>query len=48
MEWTHVFLKASLTKLICNHNIDWNEIAHVTTMAYNIFPHSSAGEAHFF
>ena len=45
--WTLHYLKASLRKLICNHNIDWDEIAYVVTMAYNIFLHSSAEEAPF-
>ena len=35
-------------KLISNHHIDWDEIAYIATMAYNIFPHSSAGEAPFY
>ena len=48
IEWTHAFLKASLRKLICNHNIDMDEIAHVETMAYKVFPHSSAGEVLFY
>ena len=30
---------------MCNHQIDWDEIAHITSMAYNVFLHSSAGEA---
>ena len=45
IERTHAFLKAALRKLIFNQNIDWDEIVHVTTMAYNVFPHSSAVEA---
>ena len=28
--------------------IDWDEPAHVTMMAYNVFPHSAAGEAPFY
>ena len=48
IEQTHAFLKASLRKLICNHNIDWDGIAHVATMAYNVFPHFSTGEAPFY
>ena len=47
IEWT-CFLKAPLRKLICNHNIDLDEIAHVATMAYNLLPHCSAGEAPFY
>ena len=41
------FLMASIIKLRCNHQIDWDEIVHITTMACNIFLHSSAGEAPF-
>ena len=48
VEWTHAFLKASPGKLICNHNIHWDEIAHIATMAYNVFLHSSAREAPFY
>ena len=48
IEWTQAFLKASLRKLICNHHVDWDEIAHIATMAYNVFLHSSAGEAPFY
>ena len=48
IKWTHGFLKASLRQLICNDNIDWNEISHVANMAYNVFLHSSAGEAPFY
>ena len=33
---------------IYNHQIDWDEIAHIATMAYTIFPHSSAGEVPFY
>ena len=45
IEQTYVFLKVSLGKPICSHQIDWDEIAVIATMAYNVFPHSSAGEA---
>ena len=48
IEWTHAFLKASPRKHICNHNIDWDEIAHIATMAYNVFLQSSTGEALFY
>ena len=41
----HYFLEASIRKLICNHNTKWDELAHVTMMACNVFPNSSAGEA---
>ena len=40
IEETNAFLKSSLRKLICNHNIDWDETAHVATMVFNVFPHS--------
>ena len=48
IEQTLSFLKASLRKLICNHQIDWDEVAHIAAMAYNEFPHSSAREAPFY
>ena len=44
-ERTYTFLKASLRKLISNHNTDWGEIAHTAAMDNNVFPHSAAGEA---
>ena len=42
------FLKASLRKLICNHQIDLDETVHIATVAYNVSPHSSAAEALFY
>ena len=45
IECTHSFLKAYLRKLISNHQIDCDGIAHITAIVYNVFPHSSAGEA---
>ena len=36
IEQMHSFLKASLPKLICNHNIDWDELTHVAVVAYNV------------
>ena len=41
IERTHTFSKASLRKLICNCNTDWDEIAHIAEMTYNVSPHSS-------
>ena len=35
-------------KIINNYATDWKNIAHIVTMAYNIFPHSSTGEASFY
>ena len=48
IEQTHSFLEAPIRKLFCNHHIDWEEIAHIATVAYNVFPHCSAGEASFY
>ena len=45
IERTHSFLKASLRKIIYNHNTDWDDIAHIAAMAYNVFPNSSSGES---
>ena len=33
---------------MCYYQIDWDETVHIATMAYNVFPHSSAGEALFY
>ena len=48
IEWIHSLLKASIRKLICNHEIDCDETVHIATMAYIIFLHSSAGESPFY
>ena len=45
IEETHTFLNASLRKLICSHNTDWDNIAQIAVMTYNEFPHSLSGEA---
>ena len=45
---THAFLKASLRKILCNHNTDWDDIAHIAAVAYNVFWHSSSEEAPFY
>ena len=42
IEQTHAYLKTSLRKLICTHNIDLDEQAPIATMAYEVLPHSSA------
>ena len=44
---THTFLKASLRKIIHNHNTDLDNIAHIATMAY-VFLHSLSEEAPFY
>ena len=41
-EWAYTFLKSSLRNCICNHNTDWDDIADMAMIAYNLFPHSSA------
>ena len=48
IEGTHSFLKTLIRKLICNHNTDWDELAHVAMMAYNVFLHSSSGKTPFY
>ena len=44
----HSFLKNSIRKMRCNHDAEWDELIHIARMAYNIFPHSAAGETMFF
>ena len=48
IECKHSCLKASIRKHTCNHQVDWNETVHIATMAYNAFPHSSAGQSLFY
>ena len=48
IEWTHAFLKASIRKLICNHQIDLDDVVYITTMTYKLFPHSPAGKPPFY
>ena len=43
-ECKHSFLKASIRKLICNYDADWDELAHVAMMAYNVLPYSATGK----
>ena len=47
-EHTHSFLKVSINELNCNHKTDWDELEHVVVRSYNVFLHSSAGEAPFY
>ena len=39
----HRFLKNSIRKMRCNHDVEWDELVLIAKMAYNIFPHSAAG-----
>ena len=48
IEHTHSFLESFNTKPNCNHNTDWDELAHVEMMVYNVVPHLLAGEAPFY
>ena len=45
IECMHSFLKASIRKLTCNNEVDWDKTVDIGSMAYNIFPHSWAGES---
>ena len=42
------FLKNSIRKLRCNHEMYWDYLAHIAVMAYNIFHHTATGESPFF
>ena len=48
IERCHSFLKNSIRNMGCNYNAEWDELIHIAKMAYNIFPHSAAGESLFF
>ena len=44
----HSFLKASMRKPTCNHQIGLDKTVYIATMAYNVFPHTSAEESPFY
>ena len=48
IERCHNFLKNSIRKMRCNYETDWDHLAHIAVMAYNIFPHTTTGESPFF
>ena len=48
VERCHSFLKNSIRKMRCNYKTDWDHVAHIAVMAYNIFPHTTTGESAFF
>ena len=48
IERCHNFLKNTIMKLRCNHETDWDQLAHIAVMAYNIFAHTATGESAFF
>ena len=48
IERCHNFLKNSISKMRCNYETDWDHLAHIAVMAYNIFPHKATGESPFF
>ena len=48
VERCHSFLKNSIGKIRCYYEADWDQLAHITVMAYNIFPHTAKGENPFF
>ena len=48
VERCHSFLKSSIRKMRCNYETDWDHLAHIAVMAYNIFPHTATGKSPFF
>ena len=48
IERCHNFLKNSIGKLRCNYETDWDQLAHIAVMAYNISPQTATGECPFF
>ena len=42
------FLGSSVGKLRCSYEIDWDQLAHITVMAYDICPHTPTGGGPFF
>ena len=48
IEICHNFLENSIRKMRCNHETDWDQLAHIALMVYNIFHHTAKGESPFF
>ena len=48
IERCHNFLKNPIRKMRCNYKTDWDHLAHIALMTYNIFPHTATGESPFF
>ena len=48
IERCHSLHKNSSRKMRCNHDMEWDELAHIAKMAHIIFPHSATGESPFF
>ena len=48
VEKCHSFLKNLIRKMRCNYETDWDHLAHIAMMAYNIFPHSAIGDSPLF
>ena len=48
VERCHSSLKNSIRKMTYNYETDWDQLAHIVMMAYNIFPHTVTGVSAFF
>ena len=48
IERCHSFLQNSNRKMRCNYKTDWDHLACIAIMVYNIFPHTATGESPFF
>ena len=48
VEGFHRFLKSCTGKLAEAHRLEWDQVAHLATAAYNFFPNENSGESAFF
>ena len=48
VERCHSFLKDLIRKMRCDYEAEWDQLAHIAMVTYNIFPHTATGESPFF
>ena len=48
LECAHGFVKQSLTRVVANHQVEWDTAQHIVEMAHNVFPTRANRESPFF